>query len=65
MPAKLPPDGTRVRAATYANEDDEVPAREVAGALSTHRVEWLDLTQCYVGGVQVDPDTVRPAEPGA
>lgn len=55
----LPEDGTTVRAMTYANEDEEIPAREVKGELRTRRVEWLDRTQCYVDGVQVDPETVR------
>ncbi len=59
----LPPDGTRVRATTYANEDEEIGARAVEGALATRRVEWLNRTQCYVDGVQVDPDTVVTIEP--
>lgn len=58
----LPPDGATVRASTYANADEEVPAREVRGELHTRRVEWLNRTQCYVDGVQVDPSTVRAAE---
>lgn len=34
-----PADGSRVRARTYANEDEEIPAREVTGELATRRVE--------------------------
>lgn len=58
----LPPDGTKVVALTVANEDEEVPAREVRGVLTTHPVPALDYVQCRVDGVPVDADTVRPAE---
>lgn len=59
MASELPADGVTVTAMTYANEDEQIPAREVTGELSTRRVEWLNRTQCYVDGVQVDPETVR------
>lgn len=45
---------------TYANEDEEIPARVVEGFLATRLVKWLNRTQCYVDGVQVNPDTVQP-----
>lgn len=47
---------------TYANKDEEIPAREVSGELTTRQVEWMNRTQCYVEGVQVDPDTVQLAQ---
>lgn len=66
---ELPEDGTRVRAKTYASDEYDRSAEEVVGELATRRVEWLNRTQCYVDGTQVDPDTVRAVvdddQPGA
>lgn len=55
----IPADGTRVRAMTYGNEDEEVPPREVRGKLATRYIDVLDYTQCSVDGVLVDPETIR------
>jgi hypothetical protein len=56
----LPEDGTHVEAMTFADEDDDIPARRVEGILTTHPVSWPEYTQCWVDGVQVDAATVRP-----
>lgn len=60
---KLPSDGTRVKAQTYANTSDDEPSREVQGKLSTRSTplrEAQDLgPQCWVDGIQVDPETVE------
>jgi hypothetical protein len=61
MAAELPADGTQVTARTYESIEYDRPAEEVTGALATHPVEALGYVQCWVGGVQVDPATVRPA----
>lgn len=58
----LPDDGTRVTAMTYASDEYDRPAERVTGELHTRPVPALGYTQCWVDGVQVDPDTVRPAE---
>lgn len=61
----LPPNGTKVVAMTYPSIEYEREAKEVTGILhsvETPLTKGLDtLPQCWVEGVQVDPDTVRPA----
>jgi hypothetical protein len=56
---KLPPNGTEVTAMTYASDEYDRPAVEVRGILSTRYIEAMGYTQCWVGDVQVDPDTVK------
>ena len=48
-----------VTAMTYRDDDRELPARQVSGELTTRYVPTLDYTQHWVGGVQVDPTTIR------
>ncbi len=55
----VPPDGTEVDAMTFPNEDEEIPAREVRGRLSRTHVKALDYVQYVVGGIGVDPSTIR------
>ena len=57
----LPPDGSEVVAMTYPSEEHDREAEEVRGVLRTVWVEALEYTQCWIGDVQVDPDTVRRA----
>lgn len=57
---RLPPDGTRVVAMTYPSEEYDRPAEEVCGVLTTRPSPFGPPPQCWVGGVQVDPATVRP-----
>jgi hypothetical protein len=53
----------RVTAMTWADDDREIPAREVTGELTVREVS-ADWHQSFVDGVLVDPDTIRPvAEP--
>jgi len=59
MDKKLPPDGTRVTAIVPLSIEYDRPAREVSGILSTRYVPALDYVQCWVDGVQVDPETVH------
>jgi hypothetical protein len=49
-----------VTAKTYADDDRELPAREVTGEHTTREVPALGYTQHLVGGVVVDPATIRP-----
>lgn len=56
----LPDDGSRVRAMTYGNEDEEIAPKHVVGKLSTRTVSWSvgDHVQCFVDGVMVVPESV-------
>lgn len=58
--AELPPDGTRVRAMTYDSIEYDREPKEVVGTLAT-RPSPFGGKQCWVSGVQVDPETVRRA----
>ena len=49
-----------VTAMSYPDDDRELPARPVTGELTTRYVPTLNYTQYWVGGVQVDPATIRP-----
>jgi hypothetical protein len=51
---------TRVAALTYPDPDRGLPPRRVAGEHETRWVAPLKYTQHLVGGVPVDPATVRP-----
>lgn len=54
----LPPDGTVVTAKTYTSLEYDRPAVNVKGKLRTRKVGALKYVQCWIGDVQVDPDTV-------
>lgn len=60
----LPADGSRVRAMTFGNEDEEIAPKEVVGSLSTRKVPVKagEYVQCFVDGVMVDPATVEADE---
>lgn len=58
MAEKLPEDGTEVTAMTYPSEEHEREASEVRGRLFKKRVPFG--TQCWIDGVQVQPETVKP-----
>jgi len=53
-------DGTEVTARTYPNPELDVLPGDVSGPLLKRPLPAY--TQCFVGGVLVDPATVRPAE---
>lgn len=60
----LPAAGTRVRAMTFGNEDEEIPPRPVQGELALRVVNAFGgYVQCWVKGIQVDPGTVEPIAP--
>lgn len=48
-----------VQAQTYADDDRGLPPHEVRGKLVCRHVPTLDYRQCWVGGVEVDPSTIR------
>lgn len=56
---KLPDDEAEVIAMTYPSLEYDREAEEVTGPLEKRPVGWMDRVQCFVGGVQVDPETVR------
>lgn len=56
---ELPPNGTHVIASTYPSLEYDREAEEVEGILFKRYVPALNYIQCWVGGVQVDPATVR------
>ncbi len=59
---RLPVDGSKVVAKTYASIEYDRPSQRVVGDLRTRYVQSLSYTQCWVNGVQVDPDTVELAD---
>lgn len=59
---ELPKDGTRVEGMTYESIEYDRPSERVVGILSTHPSPFRSTPQCWVGGIQVMPETVRPVE---
>lgn len=57
--SELPPEGSKVRALTHDSPEHDREPQRVTGVLHT-RPSPFGGVQCYVGRVQVDPDTVRP-----
>jgi hypothetical protein len=48
-----------VKAMTFADDDRELPPREVKGKLTSREVPTLGYTQFFVDGDQVDPETIE------
>ena len=57
---ELPEDGVLVRAQTYDSIEYDREPEEVTGPLLTRPSPFGPPPQCWVNGVQVDPETVRP-----
>lgn len=55
----LPDNGSMVEAKTYPSLEYDRPARKVRGKLLKRPVPVFAYEQCWVDGVQVDPETVR------
>ena len=56
----LPSDGTVVLAITYSSEEYKRDAEPVMGTLETRPSPFGGLPQCWVDGIQVSPESVRP-----
>jgi len=57
----LPQAGSQVEALTYPSLEYDREAESVTGLLVTKLSPFEGPPQCWVNGVQVDPETVRPA----
>jgi len=51
--------GQEVMAMTYADDDRDLPPRQVRGELVTRYVPTLGYRQCWVNGIEVDPSTIK------
>jgi hypothetical protein len=56
---KLPPDGTHVKAMTLPNQTEDIPGEWVHGKLTRQHVPTFGTIHYWVGGEQVDPDTIE------
>lgn len=57
---KLPPDGTEVSATTIPSIEYDREAEEITGTLYTVPSPFGPPPNCYVDGIGVEPESVRP-----